>query len=350
MSVPRKILVVRLSSLGDILHTLPAFQSLRAAFPEAEIDWLVEKRMKFLLAALPGLNQLMVLDTKSLRSRPWSLDAWRQCGRLIRKLRARRYDLALDFQGLLKTAFLIYLTGAKVRMGFSRELVRERPAHWFYHHYLRPPAQQTHVTRLNQELARAAGGIASSGPFPLSVGDDDRDTILARLRVDRLSEYVVINPGGGWPTKRWNAAKYGALASRIQEELKLGVVVTTGPGEEPLFEEMCRYCTGAPPRQFSVPFRQLIPLYQGARLVIGGDTGPFHLASMLGTPVVGIFGPTSPVRNGPLSQHDEVVVHLLPCSFCYGRSCPTQNECMDISVEEVFSAVTRRLARAREPR
>jgi lipopolysaccharide heptosyltransferase I len=350
MSVPRRILIVRLSSLGDILHALPAFQSLRAAFPEAEIDWLIEQRMKFLLAALPGLNELMVLDTKSLRSRPWSLEAWRQFGRLIRRLRARRYDVALDFQGLLKTALLTCLSGARVRMGFSRELVRERPAHWFYHQKLRPPSQETHVARLNQGLARAAGGIASSGPFPLSVGDDDRDTILARLRVDELSEYVVINPGGGWSTKRWGTAKYGALASRIHEELKLGVVVTTGPGEEKLFEEMCRHCTGAPLRQFSVPFRQLIPLYQRAQLVIGGDTGPFHLASMLGTPVVGIFGPTSPVRNGPLSENDEVVVHQLHCSFCYGRSCPTQNECMDISVEEVFSAVTRRLAGARDPR
>jgi lipopolysaccharide heptosyltransferase I len=350
MTAPRKILIVRLSSLGDILHALPAFQSLRAAYPEAEIDWLVEKRMKSLLAALPGLNQLMVVDTQSLRSRPWSIGAWRECGRLIRKLRARRYDLALDFQGLLKTALLTYLAGARLRMGFARELVRERPAHWFYHREVRPPSQQTHVAQLNQELAREAGGVASPGSFPLSVSDDDRNTILGRLREDQLSEYVVINPGGGWPTKRWDAAKYGALASRIQDELKLGVIVTTGPGEEKLFEEMCRHCTGALPRQFSVPFRQLIPLYQEARLVIGGDTGPFHLASMLGTPVVGVFGPTSPVRNGPLSQHDEVVVHLLPCSFCYGRSCPTQNECMDISVEEVFSAVTRRLARVRDPR
>jgi lipopolysaccharide heptosyltransferase I len=349
MSVPQRILIVRLSSLGDILHALPAFQSLRAAFPQAEIDWLVEKRMKFLLAALPGLNQLMVLDTKSLRSRPWSLEAWRECGRLIRKMRARRYDLALDFQGLLKTALLTYLAGARVRMGFSREHVRERPAHWFYHRGVRPPSGPTHVARLNQELARAAGGIKSPVPFPLSVSDDDRDSILARLRDDQISEYIVINPGGGWPTKRWDAAKYGVLASRIQTELKLGVIVTTGPGEEKLFEEMCRHCTGVLPRQFSLPFRQLIPLYQRARLVIGGDTGPFHLASMLGTPVVGVFGPTSPVRNGPLSQHDEVVVHLLPCSFCYGRSCPTQNECMDISVEEVFSAVTRRLARLRDP-
>jgi len=203
------------------------------------------------------------------------------------------------------------------------------------------------VARLNQELARAAGGISSSGPFPLSASNDDRDAILARLRAEHLSEYVVINPGGGWPTKCWDAAKYGALAGRIQEELKLSVVVTTGPGEEKLFDEMCRHCAGALPRQFSVPFRQLIPLFQRARLVIGGDTGPFHLASMLGTPVVGVFGPTSPVRNGPLSEQDEVVVHVLPCSFCYGRTCPTQNECMDISVEEVFSAVTRRLASVR---
>ena len=165
MSAPEKILIVRLSSLGDILHAIPAFQSLRAAFPHAEIDWLVEERMKFLLVGLPGLHQLMVLDTRPLRSRPWNMAAWRDCSRLIRKLRARHYDVALDFQGLLKTALLTFLAGARVRMGFSRSLVRERPAHWFYHREVTPPSTQAHVARLNQELARAAGGIQARA-FP----------------------------------------------------------------------------------------------------------------------------------------------------------------------------------------
>jgi heptosyltransferase I len=154
----------------------------------------------------------------------------------------------------------------------------------------------------------------------------------------------VINPGGGWPTKRWSAQRYGNLADKIAAELGLPAVVTTGPGEEALYQAIAASCRASLPRHFTVSFLQLIPLFKRTRLVIGGDTGPFHLACALGTPVVGIFGPTSPARNGSWRSGDEVVAHTLPCSYCYGRTCPTANECMDISVDEVFAAVVRRLA------
>jgi ADP-heptose:LPS heptosyltransferase len=139
--------------------------------------------------------------------------------------------------------------------------------------------------------------------------------------------------------------RYGDLAKRIITELGLPVVVTTGPGEETFFGSIAENCGGSRPHHFPVSFLQLIPLFRKARLVIGGDTGPFHLACALGTPVVGIFGPTSPVRNGAWRSEDEIVAHTLPCSSCYGRSCTAKNECMDIPVNEVFAAVARRLAK-----
>jgi ADP-heptose:LPS heptosyltransferase len=163
------------------------------------------------------------------------------------------------------------------------------------------------------------------------------------LRAERLNQYVIINPGGGWPTKRWAPAKYGELASRIQKDLDLSVIVTTGPGEEILYQEIESHCPAVPLRHFPVSFLQLVPLLQQARLLIGGDTGPLHLACALKIPVVGIYGPTSPTRNGPWSDMDESVIRVLPCSFCYGRKCPTQNECMEVEVEEVYAAVARRL-------
>jgi heptosyltransferase-1 len=110
-----------------------------------------------------------------------------------------------------------------------------------------------------------------------------------------------------------------------------------------LYETMAAHCSGVRPRHFAVTFLQLIPLYSRARLLVGGDTGPFHLACALGTPVVGIFGPTSPIRNGPWRESDEALARTLDCSSCHGRTCPTANECMEITVEEVFSAVVRRL-------
>ena len=125
--------------------------------------------------------------------------------------------------------------------------------------------------------------------------------------------------------------------------MNLPVVVTTGPGEESLYENLAAQCGGKQPDHFQLSFLQLIPLLRKAGLMVGGDTGPFHLACALKTPVVGIYGPTCPVRNGPWGEEDEVVVHSLPCSRCYKRKCPEDNACMDITVDEVFAAVTRRL-------
>jgi len=343
MSVPAKILIIRLSSLGDILHTLPAFQSLRSTFPNAHIGWLVERRMSFLLSAVPGIDSVHILDTITLRQQPGDPAIWRETFNLVREVRAVRYDLSLDFQGLLKTAFLSLICGAQLRLGFPRGLTRENPAHWFYHRAVSPPPGQLHVTELNRRLAEAAGAQSPAGEIKLNVPAADSDAIRSRLQAENLGRYVVINPGGGWLTKKWAPTNYGELARRIQAELDLPVVVTTGPGEEGIFKEIVRCCPDPPPRHFAVPFLQLIPLFRQARLLIGGDTGPFHLACALGTPVVGIFGPTAPARNGPWSDVDESVTRMLPCSFCNRRKCPTQNECMEIAVADVFSAVVRRL-------
>ncbi len=347
MSSIQRILIIRLSSLGDILHTLPAFQSLRTSFPQAEIDWLVEKRMAFLLSATSGIDGIVGIDTAGLRTNLGSREAWEETISMIRRLRSRQYDIALDFQGLLKTAFLGLMSGARIRLGFSRELVRERPAHWFYHATVAKPDKPLHVVALNQLLACRAGAAISAKPLPLLSSAEDEAAVQALISKSCPGEFVVINPGGGWPTKRWPLARYGALAEKIGRELGLSIVVTSGPGEAQLFDEIARNCPGRQPHHFPIPFLQLIPLVRRARLFIGGDTGPFHLACALGTPAVGILGPTDPVRNGAWGALDESVVRVLPCSFCYGRTCPTQNECMDIDVEQVFRAVVRRLATSR---
>jgi ADP-heptose:LPS heptosyltransferase len=227
-------------------------------------------------------------------------------------------------------------------LGFSKKLVRERPAHWFYHQTLSEPDKQLHVVVLNQMLSEFTGARSRIPVFDFLVPEKDLRFIDSHLANEHLKDFVIINPGGGWPTKRWQPTQYGDLAAKIQKN-GFPVVVTTGPGEEAFFDIIAERCVNLPPRHLQLSFLQLIPLLRRAHLFIGGDTGPFHLACALGTPVVGIFGPTSPIRNGPWRTGDEVVVHRLPCSFCYKRSCPTKNECMDIAVAEVFAAVIRRL-------
>jgi lipopolysaccharide heptosyltransferase I len=345
MTPPRKILVLKLSSLGDILHTLPAFHALRSTFPEARIDWVVEDRLSFLLQAVEGIDHIIPIDTRALRQKPARRESWGALLRPIQAVRRVRYDIVIDFQGLMKTAFLAFASGAVRRIGFARDIVREPPAHWFYHDAFSRPGGAVHVARLNLCLAQAAGARSDDLRAGLKSDPADEEFISQQLRREQLSDFVVINPGGGWPTKRWRPTRYGELAARLQNETRNRVVVTTGPGEEYMLQEIADACPARPPVALSATFLQLIPLFRRARLVISGDTGPMHLACALSAPVVAIMGPTAPVRNGPWSNRDEVVVHQLPCSYCNGRSCPTQNECMDISVEEVFDAALRRLER-----
>jgi heptosyltransferase I len=343
MSASPRILIIRLSSLGDILHTLPAFAGLRAAYPDATIDWLVAKKCEFLLSAIRGIQTVHVLDTRTLLRLPPDGSAWRSLWNLIRNLRASHYDYSIDFQGLLKTALLGAISRSSSRLGFSGDLVRERPAHWFYQKTLPKPQTQRHVLVLNQMLAQLADDLPAPVCCDLQVSEDDQRYVDSLLKEKQLHDFVVMNPGGGWPTKRWKPERYGALAQKIRAELGLPVIVTTGPGEESLYSIIANHSNDSAPFHFHISFMQMIPLLKRARVLIGGDTGPFHLACALGTPVVGIFGPTSPVRNGPWREGEEAVTHLLPCSACHGRTCSTGNECMDIPAEEVFAAVVRRL-------
>lgn len=339
MSEPERILIIRLSSLGDILHALPAYQAVRRARPQARIDWLVEKSNAFLLSAVGGIDEVISLDTRALRKAPWNPGAWRSLGSSLKSVRSKRYDLALDFQGLIKTGLLAWCSRARLRFGFSREYVRERAACRFYNRPFAPPRGITHVIETNVMLARAAGIAGAAGTVEFRENPEDVRAVAALLEKEKLSVFAVINPGGGWPTKRWQPTRYAALADRMERELQLRVAVTTGPGEAAIYDEIAGRCKGPPPVHLQVSFLQLIPLFARARLVIGGDTGPFHLACAVGRPVVGIYGPTCPARNGPYMNPGRVVCRRLPCSFCYGRSCPTRNECMEIGVDEVFQAV-----------
>jgi len=345
VTAPRKILIIRLSSLGDILHAIPAYKSLRAAYPAARIDWLVESRMAFLLSVVPGLDNIIEVDTRKAREQLGTLEPWVQLRRVLQKLRSQGYEIALDFQGLLKTGLLSLLSGARTRIGFGPSLVRERPAHWFYNRQISKPTSQQHIVELNMALAKAAGGLQVPWQTDLSIPAKDADQVSGRLEADRLSKFAIINPGGGWPTKRWSAARYGALARRMIAELNLPIIVTTAPGEEGLYGEIAEKCKSRDLHNYQLPFLQLIPLIKKAMLFVGGDTGPFHMASILGVPAICILGPTTPERNGPWTNADEPVFRILPCSFCYKRTCPTQNECMDLPIDMVFAAVVRRLER-----
>jgi ADP-heptose:LPS heptosyltransferase len=334
-----KALLVRLSSIGDVVHTLPALAALHRHGWES--GWLVEPPSRVLLEDNPCLAQVTVSASRRGFSGGKALS-------IVRALRARRYDVALDFQGLWKSAAWARLSGARRVVGWERGSRRE-PASALLIGERVERRGGGHVIDKNLALLRPLG-IDAVGlrefPLPLSAGAAARvDAGLAGLGEGGL---VVLNPGGGWASKLWPAERFGELAKGLCR-FGLRPLVSFGPGEEALAERVVTASAGTAVRSFPTTLLEFVEIARRARLVIAADTGPLHLACAVGTPVVALFGPTDPARNGPFAPHDVVVRRMPACAPCYSRTCVRHAGVMDgIGVAEVLAAAEGRLARARE--
>lgn len=337
-----KLLIVRLGSLGDIIHAVPAQQMLTQHFPQAEIHWLTEPPYDALLHRIPGIHKLWLADTKKWRRKPFSVG---EGIRLVRSLRRQRFDAALDFQGLIKSALLAKLSGARRIIGFAAHQSREPASRYFYSETVEADdGSRPHAVEINLALAQSLGcsNNGASPLIPLDIPTEAFGYVDEQLRRNNVSNPVLVNPGAGWVTKHWPPENYAKLIRRIHQEMGHGMILTYGPGEQGLVEKIRTLAKPHPIASFPTTFLQLAALCRRARLLVAGDTGPLHLAVALGTPTVAILGPTSPWRNGPFNPQDPIVKRYLFCSNSYKRSC-NQFICMDIPVQEVFDAVTRRL-------
>lgn len=329
------ILIVRLGALGDLVHALPAVAALRGAWPEARIDWLVDRRYAALLDLVPVIDRAIVFgppEGEGIRA-------------VVRRLRGARYDLALDFQGLLKSAVLARLSGARVTAGFVPRQLREPAAGVFYTKRVEGD-DSGHVVRKNLSLVEALGVTAPAVESPLKVSPSD---VPARVRQSLPPEaggrFAIVNPGAGWPNKQWPAERYGAIAVHLRSRHGLPSVVTWGPKERTLADAVVASSGGAAVVAPSTTVADLVELCRAAALAIGGDTGPLQLAAAVGTPVVGVFGPTNPARNGPWNPADVCVSRFVDCECHHKRRCRRAIPCIStIGVDEVVGAVDRRLA------
>lgn len=336
-----RFLLVRLGSLGDIIHTLPAAAALRDSCPGARVDWVVEAKWLALLAGNPDLNQVIALDR----------DSWGAIRGCVAQLRKAAYTCALDFQGLYKSAVLAWFSGAPKRIGWSREYVREGLATLLYTHCVAPAGP--HKVEHNLTLAESAGAPESGARpnrarraavrFPLQVSPEAEAQVARLLEPHDLRDYFVLSPGGGWQSKCWPAEQYGRLHRRIVERHALRGVVSFGPDERALGEAV-RAAAGTPePLVVAMNLPQLMAVLRRAKFFVGGDTGPLHLAVALGTPVVGLYGPTDPARNGPYSSADVVVRNARPEETTYKRDDRYSPSMLSITVEQVLAAVERRM-------
>ena len=347
-----RLLFVKLGSIGDIVHTLPSLAAVRRALPSAEISWVVERRASEILRDNPLINRLIEVDKKALRRWPVSGETLLAPRQQLRRLRASTFDTALDFQGLLKSAAIARLSGARLRYGFSREHLREPASRFLLTKTIYTPAR-SHVITKNLALAAGALGInvpadPSDFEFPIAVSDAHESEAVEAVR-DFKTGYAILNPGGGWPTKLWSAERFGALADELWAHHGLRSVVTYGPGEGELAEKVVSSSRTGRAHARSLSLKGFVALAKRAEIYIGGDTGPTHLAVAANAPVVGLFGPTEWWRNGSPRPADICVErNEIGCrTNCHRRAC-SRWICMDIEVERVLHAVGERLKLARE--
>jgi len=343
-----RLLIVKLGSIGDIVHALPALAAMRRALPGAEVSWVVERRAAEILRDNPLIDRLIEIDTKALRRWPVSGETLLAPRQQLRRLRASAFDLAIDFQGLLKSALIARLSGAPRRYGFAREALREPESRFLLTETIKVPLR-AHIIRKNLALTAGALNISISTDaqeleFPIAIDRlHEREAEEAASLVN--APFAILNPGGGWPTKLWSAERYGALADELWTHLGMRSVITCGPGENDLAESLVKASRTHSARAVSLSLKGFYALARRAEVYVGGDTGPTHLAVAAGTPIVGLFGPTEWWRNGSPRAVDICVERDdINCRVdCHRRSC-SQWICLDIEVERVLAAVRQRSA------
>lgn len=343
------VLIIKLGSIGDIIHTLPSLAAIRHALPDAEISWAVEERSGEILRGNAMIDNLIEVDTHSLRGGRVIEEMLLGASRQIKELRQHKFDISIDFQGLWKSALIGRLSGAKQRWGFSSEGLREPGSRMMLTGTV-DIASNIHVIRKNLALAAGALNLDISNSdleFPIATNDEHKRE--ASAIIGSLTDFAVLNPGGGWVTKLWHAEKFGELADMLWNEKRIVSMVATGPKETDLASRAAANCKTGKIVLAQPSLKGFYELVKRARIYVGGDTGPTHIAVAAGAPIVGLFGPTEWWRNGSPNPDDICVERNdIDCRVdCHRRTC-SKWICMDTDAETVFKAVIERLSRVEQ--
>jgi heptosyltransferase I len=334
--------------MGDIIHTLPAVTALRQCFPHATLGWVVEERWAELLCTLPEprsgprsprrplIDRVHTVNTKAWRESLLSTQTLEQIAAGLSELRAQRYDVAVDFQGAVRSALLARWSGAPMVYGVAQP--RENVASMFYSRQV--ITRGSHVVEQNLSVAEAVAHSTLGVPnidFPHDAAAETQCS--DRLQHD-VGDFALLNPGAGWGAKQWPAERYGQVARRLAEA-SVKSLINFGPGEEPLMRAVESVSEGTA-QGIACSLTELIAVTRRARIFIGGDTGPMHLAAALGIPVVAIFGPTNPARNGPFGTRS-IVLRSPESPTTHSRRAQPDPGMLAISSDEVVTAARKLL-------
>jgi len=310
------VALVKLSSIGDVVHALPVAAALRDALPQARLTWIVERREAAVLRDHPALSEIVPVDTRGWRRARSPLAVAETTGALValgRHLRASRFDVAIDLQGLIKSGVITAATGAPLRIGFTAAHCREGLNTLFTNQRVAPPPTARHVVDRYLALVEPLGARAHTVAFALpadAAAEARVDEFLMGAGLKPRDRLVVLNPGAGRPDKRWPIPSFRALAQRLSDEVSAAVLVVWGPNE--LADARAIVGTDAPSGASLAPagailapptnLDELLAVLRRASAIVAADTGPLHLAAALGVPCVGLYGPTDAARNGPYGR------------------------------------------------
>lgn len=324
-------LIIRLSSLGDIIHTLPAFSALRKNFPEATISWIVEEKGKEILDFIPGIDRIITIHPAGWRIN--KREFWTEVFRLKKQL-SNKNQIAFDFQGLVKSGFIAFLSRAQKRIGFHRKNLKEPLTSLFYTERFRKIPENIHVITKNLNLLTRIGVREKKYEFPLFLPGELFESIKGKLKgigYNGQKKLIIINIGAGWETKRWLPEKWIELIERLKRK-EFFFLLLWGTEEEKTMALTVSKKTNVPLIPF-LSLKEVMTLVKKASLLISGDTFALQVACAFSRPVVGIFGSTNPRINGPFRLQDKVAFHELECSYCYKRRCSSL-ECLKIITPE----------------
>jgi heptosyltransferase I len=346
-----KILIVKLSAIGDVIHTLPALNAIRDHFPDGHITWLVEEAAAPILEGHEALDRVLISRRKRWIQGLRGPDRWKvlgEMGRFIRALRDTRYDMIFDFQQLLKSGVLVAFAKGNLKIGFDKGMQHMEKSYLFSNRRVPAVSMEHHALKRYLMLVEAAGIPVRSIAYHLPVTARDREAVSDLLEhrggAIRGGALIAINPMAQWETKLWSNDRFAALADRLAEAHGFEVVFTGGPGDEPMVGDiLSRMRTPAVDLAGRTSLKQLAALYERVRCVITTDTGPMHLAAAMGAPVLALFGPTAPWRTGPFGPGHRVISLGLGCSPCFKRRCRRQDRfcLMRVGVEDVLAGLRR---------
>jgi lipopolysaccharide heptosyltransferase I len=349
----QKFLILRLSAVGDVIRTLPAAKALKEHAPSCSITWVVEEASQTFLESQPEVDEVILFPRRRWTQGMKSFrKVWGSIGemrRFAKDLRMRKFDVVLDFHGILKSGVLSFLSGSPRRVGYDRNSTKE----WnflFSNVKVRLPPERISRFQRNLLLLRGVGVEVKEPKYSLHIPSEDRDYVTSFFRASSASfrrPLIAIHPGTSAKAffKRWMPDRYAQLADRLVRDLKASVLFTWGDGElegvEGIRKQMKEPSLLGPR---TVSLTQLGEVYRHCDLYVGGDTGPMHIASLMGIPAVVIYGPTNPIENEPFGNHIKVRREV-GCNPCHEYSCKELLCIKAISPDEVFEATKSMLGR-----